>query len=247
MPLVDYSLKIIANKLKEIGTDSAKTGKILTLSYPDIIASPETVREIFGERAAGLPIREDSDKTIRWHKANNITTQIVDTKALFAALGYTLDVFDRHAGRGGEILCDLSEQVPNQERYTNQYDLVFDCISNQCFNVAQVWWTMVQCCRVDGYILSVTPMQMVNQGFWNVSPAAYRDFAVANGLTLTYEAITGVYAQIAPTLKLDTFYRQRGVPDDTMNVALMQKTSALPFPVWPIMSKFQKYPKSHLE
>jgi poly-gamma-glutamate synthesis protein (capsule biosynthesis protein) len=35
---------------------------------------------------------------------------------------------------------------------------------------------MLRCCRVGGYILSVTPVQMVNQGFWNISPTAYHGF-----------------------------------------------------------------------
>lgn len=244
MPLVDYSLKVIANLLPMIAKDTRRTGNVLTLSYPDVVAAPQTVTDIFGKRVRNVAIREDSAQTVRWHKAAGITSEIVDTKALFAALGYAMTAFDVTAGRGGEILHDLSNALPTKE-HDNKYDLVFDCITNQCFNVAEAWRTMLRCCRVGGYIVSVTPVQMVNQGFWNISPTAYHDFAAANRCSISHRAIVGVYTA-KNELTLDSMLRQREVPDDTMNVVTLQKLEATPDVVWPIMKKFQLYPTSHL-
>lgn len=244
MPLVDYSLQIIADLLPKLAKDPRRTGKVLTLSYPDVIASPQTVVKIFGARTRNVTIRDDSDRTVRWHKAAGITSEIVDTKALFAALGYDMTAFDITAGRGGEILHDLSQPLPTQE-HDDKYDLVFDCITNQCFNVAEAWRTMLRCCRVGGYILSVTPVQMVNQGFWNISPTAYHDFAEANHCSITHRAIVGVYT-LKSEMILDAMLRQRDVLDDTMNVVVLQKQEATPNVVWPVMKKFQLYPTSHL-
>jgi len=241
VPLVDYSLQTIANVIKAIKNDPRRTNKVLCLSYPDIIASEETLVKIFGKKAKDLEKRKDSFEILNWHKAHHITSEVVDTKALFAALGYEMHALDISEGRGGEIIHDLSEPLPISLQMRETYDLVFDCISNQCFNVAQAWATMVSCCRVYGYILSVTPVTMINQGFWNVSPQAYAAFAEAHGLDLHYEAHLGVNEDKGVVV-LDTERRQRNIPDNVMNVALMHKPRQTTN-IWPIMSKFKRHPK----
>lgn len=246
MPLVDYSLEIVARVLREVDAEPARTGRVLCLSTPDVIAARATVRGIFGPAVDGVPARPDSDAIANWHKAQHITREVLDTRALFQALGYEMDAVDRTAGRGGELLHDLSDPMPADWPGRGAYDLVFDCISNQVFNVAQAWWTMVSACRVGGRILSVTPVTMVNQGFWDVSPAAYRDFCDANGLALDYRSILGVYVRCLPAETLGTYRRERRVPDDTMNVALMTKVEARDRPVWPVMTKFKNHPTCSL-
>ncbi len=241
MPLVNYSLRIMKETLDKIDADPLKTGRVLTLAIPDVVASIATVTEIFGDRVRGVALRSDSDATINWHKARAITDKIVDTKALFLALGYQMDAVDQVEGRGGEIIHDLNR--PLAWEFDNQYDFVFDCISNQVFTVGMCWSNMITACRVGGYVLSVTPMQMVNQGFWNVSPAAYYDFCAANDMELEYKAVCGVYGNKG-YVPVDPVIRQRNIPDDTMNVALMRKTKHREFKdiVYPNMTKFKKYP-----
>lgn len=245
MPFVPYNLAIVAEVLRNLATDDQKTNKILTLSYPDLIATSHDIVTQFSSAVMPLPVRKDSNATLQWHKQPQLG-EVFDTKALFAKLGYQMDALDRAVGRGGEVLHDLSDPLSPDHPFRNSYDLVFDCISNQVFNVAQAWWTMIECCRVGGYILSVTPVTMVNQGFWNVSPTAYKDFAQANGLeVLSLTGHVGVYRSKS-TFMLATTTRIRNVPDDTMNVVLLRKKEQRDKPVWPIMTKFQKYPTCHL-
>lgn len=246
MPFVPYNLALVAEVLQKRNTDKNKTHKILTLSYPDLCVTENTIRRLFGNEVMPLPIRADSEATLQWHKRGGLLPCVFDTKALFEKIGYQMDTLDRVEGRGGETLHDLSNPLPRSHPFRNSYDLVFDCISNQVFNVAQAWWTMVECCRVGGHILSVTPVTMVNQGFWNVSPTAYKDFAQANGLELiSITGNVGVY-DTGLAVALNTSSRIRDVPDDTMNVVLMRKLESRVDPVWPIMTKFQKYPTCHL-
>ena len=247
MPLVDYSLNIIKKLIDSVKQQPERTNTVLTLSYPDLVVSRAVLASIFGIGvASAVPDREDSEATINWHKASDITLSIPDTKALFKALGFEMDSIDRVEGRGGEMIHDLSDPLPDSW-LDNFYDIVFDCISNQCFNIAQVWSTMVSCCRVGGYILSVTPVTMVNQGFWCVNPAAYADFARANDLEIvSREVVVGVYTKQG-TIDIGPVRRHRNVPDDAMNVVVMQKKKHTHKPIWPIMSKFRVYPKCQIE
>lgn len=240
MPLVDYSLELVNRVLTAADTDPQRTGLVACLAYPDVVASVGTVTRIFGDRVRGIAARQDSAAIVGWHKAWSITDTILDTSALFRALGYDTVAYDVSVGRGGERFQDLSLRLANDpERLA---DLVFDCISNQVFNVAEAWWTMVRLCRVGGHVLSVTPVNMINQGFWNVSPTAYEDFAAANGLQVVERrSVVGVYTEKGQ-VALEPVRRARGVPDDTMNVVLLRKTEARRQPVWPIMTKFQIHP-----
>lgn len=246
MPLVTYNLAVIAAVVKELDADPARVGRVLTLSCPDLVVSDVELQALFPRvDVATLPIRADGAATLRWHKHADKLPHVRDTAALFAALGYHMDAIDRVAGRGGEMIHDLSNPLPPGHPALAAYDLVFDCISNQVFNVAQAWWTMTACCRVGGYVLSVTPVTMVNQGFWNVCPAAYADFAGANGLVAALAQHVGVYAS-KQTLAISRTVRARGVPDDTMTVALLRKAEHRDTPTWPVLTKFQKYPTCHL-
>lgn len=245
MPIVSYSLRLIRKALILSRRDPACCNKVLCLAYPDVIASRDEVKNVFGQKMKDVPARKDGKLSLNWHKAHNITDEVLDTKSMFKELGYEMDSFDIVTGRGGEMIHDLSHPLPPLHHAHNSYDLVFDCISNQVFNVAQAWWTMIQCCRVGGYIISVTPVQMVNQGFWNVSPAAYEDFFTANGMKVERQSIVGVYS-MKDKIKLDPMIRERHVPDDTMNVVFMKKLREQHKPIWPVMSKFKKHPKCQI-
>jgi hypothetical protein len=241
MPLVHYSLEIIRDVLRDVDRDPARTGKVLTLSYPDVICSPDKVEEIFGAAVRGrLVMRADGQGSILWHKAQRITRAVPDTAHLFGLLGYALTAVDLVEGRGGEVLHDLNCPLPPS--FHDQYDLVFDCVSNQVFNAAQVFLSCAACCRLGGYVLHTVPVTMVNQGFWGVSPTTFHDFYAANGFeVLTRTAYLGVYVRAAE-IALEPVRRMRNVPDDAMNVVLVRKTSAVT-PRWPVMQKFHNHPR----
>lgn len=245
MPLVKYSLEVMKGLLNAVRKDKDRTGEVLCLSYPDLIISPKSLFELYGQRMHSIKMREDGTKSINWHKANSITTEVPDTADFFHKLGFKMTAVDMVEGRGGEVIHDLNRPLPVE--FYDQFDLVFDCISNQCFNVAQCMASACYACRPGGYIMHVIPMQMVNQGFWNVSPTAYHDFYAANGFDIVRcEYIVGVYERKA-TLHLDSVRRLRNVPDDTMNLIVAEKQDMPSEVVWPMMRKFEMYPKCQID
>lgn len=241
MPFVHYNLEAVRDALDAAALDRRRTGKVLCLSQPDLIVAPEELVRIFGPRAARLPARSDSAAIVNWHKAHKITTRVVDTRALFSALQVELTCLDLVDGRGGETACDLSDPLP--EEHHGRYDVVFDCISNQCFNVAQAMANAAAACRVGGDVVHHVPCTMVNQGFWNVSPTAFRDFYEHNGfVVLRHELVKGVYRAEA-RLPFEPHRRLRGVPDDAVNFVVARKLEARAKVVWPVMRKFLLYPR----
>ncbi len=244
VPLVAYSLEVVRDALQRIDRDPRRLGKVLTFAHPDIIASVAQIREIFPTLPRRLKLRDDSAGSLNWHKATALTRVLVDTPWFFEQLGYKMTAVDIVEGRGGEEFADLSLPLP--QHYWESYDFVYDCVSNQVFDVAECMANALRACRPGGTILHTIPVQAVNQGFWNVSPAAYHDFYAANGCTVKYRAIVGIYENKAEVI-LDPVVRCRGVADDTMNVVLATKGDAPTAQViMPAMTKFKRYPKCQI-
>lgn len=244
MPLVEYSVEVIRDLIVALRREGRHSLNVLSLSHPDLVIRPTRLTQIFSGvlfNREKLKIREDSDAITGWHKARKLTAEIVDTASFFAALNCRFTAVDIVEGRGGEVIHDLNEPWPAGFLKGRGYDLVFDCISNQCFNVAQAMKNAWEATAVGGYCFHVIPTLMVNQGFWNVSPTTYTDFYAANhGELVRFEHVVGVYGR-NDTVTLDKTWRVRGVADDTMNVVLAKKLRDEPV-WWPIMSKFQVYP-----
>lgn len=242
MPLVQYSVEILLDLLRNVRKRTDRP-RVLTLSCPDLIIAREKLVKL----CRGIPLDEkklkiskDSDAIRNWHKALHRVSEVVDTASFFDAIGCEYQAVDMTAGRGCEILHNLDHPVPDG-LLSGTYDVVFDCITNQCFNVAQAMKTAWDAVSITGYCFHVIPAQMINQGFWSVSPTAYHDFYAANcGRVLRLDHIVGVYEKISSE-KLDTTRRVRGALDDTMNIVVAQKIEQVPTR-WPIMTKFQQHP-----
>lgn len=248
MPINEYVLRLVADRLKYMSGDEDlcrphRTGRVLSFSCPDVIAPLRALNEICENKP--LRKREDAQKILGWHKAHDVTDTVVYTEDVFEALGYALDTIDITAGRGGELIHDLSDPLPDDWPGRGKYDLVYDNISHQCFNIAQCWRNAIEACRVGGYVVSVTPITMPNTGFWGVSPTAYHDFFEANGFEVSgRKAVVGKYVKLKE-VDAHPFIRIRDLPDDTINVVVGRKLYACHRPVWPIMTKFRQYPNAH--
>lgn len=243
MPLVGYSLLTLRSALEHLRRQFPdRRLDVLTLSMPDVIAHPAFVAATFG-LTDPLPLHPDSAGIVGWHKAWGITSEVVRTDALFDALGCNLTALDIARGRGGEQLFDLNNPLP--EIHHQAYDLVYDCISNQVFNVGSVMAAVSLALRVGGLAFHTIPVCATNQGFYSVSPTAYHDFYAANGFELLERyAVNGVYAEHGPRLALDPVRRCRDVPEDATNVVVARKTAHVPIPRWPVMTKFKMHPRT---
>jgi hypothetical protein len=241
MPLVPYSLRLVRDVLAACDADPNRTGMVLTLSHPDVIATPEEVEGVFGDRVRGrLPFREGEIQGIlNWHKAHHLT-RLVDTPGLFRLLGYEMTAVDLTEGRGGEVRHDLNTPIPTT--WHGAFDLVYDLISNQVFDVARCMANAALACRVGGHVLHTIPVAMVNQGFYGVSPTTYRDFYEANGFTVIRALIVdGVYHSKG-LAEAHRWHRVRGLPEDAMNVVQARKDEARGEIVYPVLYKFRRHP-----
>jgi 2-polyprenyl-3-methyl-5-hydroxy-6-metoxy-1,4-benzoquinol methylase len=152
MALPYHALKIIANYLK---------GNVLSLGYPDIDATPEQIKHLFGYTPTKFRDLRD------WHGVVS-----PDTEELFEHLPATLTVVDYIKERGIEIIADLNE--PHE---FGKFDLVIDPGTlEHCFNIGQAFFNAANAVAVGGRIFHLSPMTMLNHGFYNLNPTLFVDF-----------------------------------------------------------------------
>ena len=168
-------LRIIKQIAKKIGA----VPQVLAFGYPDLLITDDEYKLFFGESFVleDLKVRDDSEKIIRWHGRQNILTKIYDTYGIFEAIGCELVIADVKEIRGGELVLDLNFAVEHEVKY----DLVYDGGTiEHCFNIGQAMQNMTYLTKVGGYILHVNPLNMINHGFYNLSPTFYYDYYIQN-------------------------------------------------------------------
>lgn len=164
---------------------ATKPKTVLSLGFPDIVVSRETLKEI-----TGIDVQKSSSKHQQWHGAKD---PLPDTEEFFTKLGASLTCTDFKALRGNEKIVDLN--FPND---LGQFDLVIDPGTlEHCFNIAQAAFNAANAVKLNGHILHVNPISMVNHGFYNLCPTWYFDFYQQNGFQIL-EAFAGYKDDIAP-------------------------------------------------
>lgn len=94
--------------------------------------------------------------------------------------GSTLDVVDIVDHGHGERLADLSVIQP-----LGSYDLVLDFGTlEHCSNIANAFVNAASAVKVGGHVIHELPINMVNHGYWNVSPVWFIDFYAHNGFDI---------------------------------------------------------------
>ena len=155
MGLALHAIKTLAPHLK--------SARVLSLGYPDILATAEEVEEIFGVKPTS---------TIEAGEQHGIKRPLVETVELFKLLGSTLECVDVIKWRGFERVLDL-----NEPHDLGDFDLVIDPgTTEHCFNIGQAIMNAANAVRVGGRIYHSPPLFMVNHGFYNVCPTALWDF-----------------------------------------------------------------------
>ena len=95
------------------------------LSYPDIIVSDAHLSQrLSPEVLASLPRRPDSQAVRTHHNHADTFGDIVETSGLFKLLGLDPVYFDIAELRGGEVIIDLNEELPDSLK--EKFDLVLD-------------------------------------------------------------------------------------------------------------------------
>lgn len=212
MALPRYALEILAPLLKG--------AKVLSLGYPDILATQEDCEAIFGVKPTD---------TIDAGAQHNVHRPLVETMGLMKLLGSTLDCVDVIQFRGFERVLDL-----NDPHDLGEYDLVIDPgTTEHCFNIGQAVMNAARAVRVGGRIYHSPPMFMINHGFYNVCPTMLWDFYTQNGWSIElFEARVGDSAPVKIDARNASKRRVKvGLESGLVCVARRLTAAALRFPV----------------
>jgi len=237
MALPLEALRLIHTSLQGMNCESQR---VLSLGYPDVLAAPEQLSQLFGAQLLpGLQYRDDSAQIARWHGMPE-TTKVVEAAQLLALLGYDLEVLDVVEARGGEMVHDLNEPVPASLH--RRYALIIDPGTlEHCFNIAQAAKNVAEMVAPGGWVFHGNPMNMFNHGFYNLNPTWYHDFYAANGFKV--ELVEGV---VNPVRQLQRFEvpltgRFGGVPPESSLYVLARRESEAPVR-WPTQTKYLNNP-----
>lgn len=237
MAFTALTLELIKQVLPRGEARNCASRRIMSLGYPDIIATPDELRSLFGtDLVDQLQWRSDGEEILRWHSKG--AGKVAEAGSLFSLLGYELDVIDVVEVRGGEMLHDLNEPLPEQMR--EQYALVVDAGTlEHCFNIAVAARNVAELVAVGGSVIHGNPLNMFNHGFYNFNPTWYHDFYETNGFAVEYlKAFLGASRLVdAPPYK-----RFRGVPDDSVLLVVAWRSVVQPVS-WPVQKKYRECPQ----
>ena len=237
MALPLEALRIIQLGLQRVSCNSQR---VLSLGYPDILALPEQLASLFGAHLLpALQFRDDSTQIARWHGLPD-SARVAEAQQFFALLGYDLDVMDIVHARGGELLQDLNQPVP--EALHRRYAFVIDPGTlEHCFNIAQGVKNVAEMVAPGGCVFHGNPLNMFNHGFYNLNPTWYRDFYAANGFqVLMIEGVSGPMRD-TKCFEVPPAARFKGVPPESSIYFLARRVADQPVR-WPTQSKYVANP-----
>jgi len=226
------------------GFPNAKGLRIVSLGYPDMIATTDEIRQKFGDSvAAKLTYRDDAEDIRKWHSAAGLD-RVADTYSFFSALGHRLDCIDYKPVRGGEIVHNLNERLP--EALRGQYDIAIDTGTvEHCFNVAEAQRSTADLVRAGGCVIQGIGLNYYNHGFYNFSPTFVKDFFGQNGFELMWAEGLDVQNHGRNTSKFDFDWEKRFTLPESMTNAgiyyIVRRETLQPI-VWPIQGKYLDHP-----
>lgn len=241
MALVPLTLSVVKDALAAL-PEQCTSRRILSLGYPDILASPASLERIFGAGTMSkIAVRDDSAQILRWHNAGSITNKVVEATGLFHALGFELDVLDLVQARGGEIIQDLNQPAPASLR--ERYAAVLDAGTlEHCFNIAQAAANVAGAVALGGFVMHGNPLNMYNHGFYNLNPTWYHDFYEANGFSVeSAQIVIDAVAETPRVAAAPAFQRFRAIPENATLLVIARRNAIEPLK-WPVQTKYRNNP-----
>ena len=161
-------------------------GIACSFGYPDMLVSEAVMSSALGaDLVRRMQMREDSGGIIAWHGVGDMMNRIYDSRSVFAALGYKLDVIDMHPVRDSETIIDLNYPLPAD--FARTYDLVLDTgTCEHCFNIGQAALNLASLVKQGSFIIQGLPFNMYNHGLYNVNPTWFHDFYPENGFEILF-------------------------------------------------------------
>ena len=200
-----------------------KGASVLSLGYPDILATAEQVKDLFGV---------DVKETIEGGAQHKVDRPLVETKALFTALGSHFECVDTVKWRGMERVADL-----NYPHRLGKFDLVIDPgTTEHCFNIGQAMLNAASAVRKGGRIYHSPPMTMINHGFYNICPTMLYDFYTQNDWDVELlEARAGEFS--TPIDELGSMARRVNVSPNSGLVCVARRRTDMDI-MFPVQRKY---------
>ena len=159
MALPIHALKLLAPYLRN--------AKVLCLGYPDILCTSAWVKKTFDV--------EITQFTQNGHR-HNVDYELPESEHFFEILGSELTCIDFASDMGFERIANL-----NFHHEFGDFDLVIvPGTLEHCFNIGTAWQNAFDSVKVGGVIFHLSPMTMVNHGFFNFNPTLFHDFYKQN-------------------------------------------------------------------
>ena len=165
--------------------------EVLSLGYPDLMIRAGEMEKLFGykpEKFSGVQ---------EWH---GVKDPMPETLEFFEHIGSKLTIVDFTAERGIEKIADL-----NHPHDLGKFDLVIDPGTlEHCFNIGQAFLNAANAVKVGGYIFHLSPLDMLNHGFYNINPTLFHDFYLQNGWEVREcRVLPSVNPKLRPTARFD--------------------------------------------
>lgn len=213
--------------------------KAVCLAYPDLVVPGPIIDEIYGLGfAESLKTREDADSVRDWHHLPETFGPVYDTIAFLARCGIHADVIDAAMLWGVDRIVDLNDPLPAD--LFGKYQLVIDTGTlEHCFNVGGAFRNMCDMTALNGVILSMAPLSIVNHGFWNFSPTAFYDGFTQNGFKPLFLQARAKSVDSVSMYDFSKATDERiSVAPETVIISAARRISSVPFK-WPIQSKYK--------
>jgi|GEM_PF-878058 len=157
---------------------------VMSLGYADVIVSDVSYSKHFNgvNWKEILKGRDNRDKLLKIHSGNpDLVSTVPTLESFFALFGnVNVDVLDYAKYEGSEIIQDLNDPVPDE--LAEKYDFVIDGgATEHVFDIARALMNCARMTKVGGFVYHNVPMNMLNHGFYNMSPTLLCDFYEDNG------------------------------------------------------------------
>jgi len=186
MGITVSDLHILDRVLRDPGLRKDGPLRVACLGYPDVVLNDTVYRQFFHDIdwRAKLKDRPNRDKLIAIHGGDRARISTVPTIDSFFSLygDVSVDVIDYAQYEGSEIVHDMSEPVPDALR--GKYDIVIDGgTTEHIFDIASGLFNCARMVKLGGVAYHNVPLNMLNHGFYNISPTLFFDFYEDNGFT----------------------------------------------------------------
>ena len=177
-------LSIFKDVLKDAELKERAQIDVLSLGYADVVVSDAAYYKYFRrvDWKSILKDRPNREALLKIHNGDPTAISVVPTLESFFKLygNVNLDVMDYAQYEGSEIVQDLGEPVPAMLH--SKYDVVIDGgTTEHVFDIARALMNCARMVRPGGFIYHAVPLNMLNHGFFNLSPTLLFDFYLDNG------------------------------------------------------------------